>query len=231
VAPVDVIAGPGSPWVQEAKLAASRVVGVDGYAGPSELLVLFDRAAPAEPLALDLCAQAEHGPDSVLVAVAAGGGAGELAERAQRLAAERPSCTDALLVAIEAPDAERALALSEAYAPEHLQIACEGAERLAERVRTAGCVFVGAAGATAFGDYVAGSNHVLPTGGAGRFTGPLGPASFRRRISRVEIPEEPGPLADAVAAIARAEGFPVHGESALARRRGGVEPPSGGAER
>jgi histidinol dehydrogenase len=230
VAPVDVIAGPGSPWVQEAKLAVSRAVGIDGYAGPSELLVILDSAAALDPLALDLCAQAEHASDSILVAVGIGGGAAALAERAAELASGRPSVADAPLFAVEAPGEGEALALSEAFAPEHLQLACERAGALAAQVRTAGCVFVGAAAATAFGDYAAGSNHVLPTGGAGRFTGPLGPGSFRRRISRVEIPTDPAPLAAAVDAIARAEGFPVHGESALARRAGAEGAGANGAE-
>ena len=91
---------------------------------------------------------------------------------------------------------------------------------LAERVTTAGCVFAGRYGATAFGDYVAGSNHVLPTGGAGRFSGPLGPGAFRRKICDGEIPAEAAAakLAPQVDALARAEGFPVHGESAMIRR-------------
>src|SRR5207342_2946461 len=95
----------------------------------------------------------------------------------------------------------------------------EDAARLADRVLTAGCVFVGRHGATAFGDYAAGSNHVLPTGGAGRFSGPLGPGAFRRRIATVEID---GAAAAALAphgdALARAESFPVHAESAMIRR-------------
>jgi histidinol dehydrogenase len=95
----------------------------------------------------------------------------------------------------------------------------EDAGLLAERITAAGCVFAGRYGATAFGDYVAGSNHVLPTGGAGRFEGPLGPSAIRRPISTVEIPAaaaaELAPHADT---LARAEGFPVHGESAMIRR-------------
>ena len=90
------------------------------------------------------------------------------------------------------PDAEAAIDLANAFAPEHLELVEEDAALLADRVRTAGCVFLGRYGATAFGDYVAGSNHVLPTGGAGRFSGPLGPATFRRRISTVEIPRRGG---------------------------------------
>ena len=103
--------------------------------------------------------------------------------------------------------------------PSTCELIEEDAALLAERVTTAGCVFAGRYGATAFGDYVAGSNHVLPTGGAGRFSGPLGPAAFRRRISTVEIAAEAAAaLAPHVDALARAEGFPVHGESAMIRR-------------
>ena len=99
-------------------------------------------------------------------------------------------------------------------APEHLQLVGEEAEALADQVRAAGCVFVGAGAGTAFGDYVAGSNHVLPTGGAARFQSALSPATFRRRMARVSLPgEAPGRLAPAGAALARAEGFPVHAES------------------
>ncbi|HEV2728158.1 MAG TPA: histidinol dehydrogenase, partial [Solirubrobacterales bacterium] len=104
--------------------------------------------------------------------------------------------------------------------PEHLELLETDAALMAERATTAGCVFVGRHGATAFGDYVAGSNHVLPTGGAGRYAGPLGPGSFRRRISNVEVGAAGAAgLALHADALARAEGFPVHGESAMIRRR------------
>ena len=110
------------------------------------------------------------------------------------------------------------MSLADAVAPEHLELAFEGADVLAARARVAGCVFVGGGGATAFGDYAAGSNHVLPTGGAARFGGPLGPGAFRRRTSVVTIPPPAATaLAPYVAALAGAEGFPVHGESAEAR--------------
>src|SRR5262249_41960782 len=100
-------------------------------------------------------------------------------------------------------------------------IATEDASLLAAGVTTAGCVFIGEGGATAFGDYAAGSNHVLPTGGAGRFQGPLGPGAFRRRIATVKLPQEAArELAPAVATLARAEGFPLHAESAEERAKG-----------
>ena len=219
VEPVDVIAGPGGPYVQEAKLQVSRRVGIDGYAGPSELMVLFDAEAPLEWLALDLCAQAEHGADGLLVAASASGRLLDELERVvEARAAERPGVTDAPLALVELSDLEAGIALAERIAPEHLQIACAGAERLAAEVRTAGCVFAGAASATAFGDYVAGSNHVLPTAGAGRFAGPLGPRAFRRPLAVVEIDAEAAAaLAPPLATLAEAEGFPVHAESAAAR--------------
>jgi histidinol dehydrogenase len=107
-----------------------------------------------------------------------------------------------------------ALAAAEELAPEHLELVGEEAEALADRVRFAGCLFVGQGAGTAFGDYVAGSNHVLPTGGAARFQGALSPATFRRRMARVTLPDgAPARLAPAGAALARAEGFPVHAES------------------
>jgi histidinol dehydrogenase len=219
VAPVDVIAGPGGPYVQEAKLQVSRRVGIDGYAGPSELMVLFDAEAPLEWLALDLCAQAEHGADGLLVAASPQRSLlDELAGVVEARAAERPSVNDAALALVELSDLEAGIALADRIAPEHLQIACAGAERLAAEVRTAGCVFAGAASATAFGDYVAGSNHVLPTAGAGRFAGPLGPRAFRRPLSVVEIDAgAAAALAPPLKTLAEAEGFPVHAESAAVR--------------
>jgi histidinol dehydrogenase len=226
VEPVDVIAGPGSPWVQEAKLQCSRLVGIDGYAGPSELMVVCDSAARAEWVALDVCAQAEHGDDGLLVVTGSAPLLDEVAAEVERVAAANPSVHDAAL-ALVAADVEPALELSEALAPEHLELACVGAEELARRVTTAGCVFTGPEGGAAFGDYSAGSNHVLPTGGAGRFTGPLGPSTFRRRISRVAIgPEGARGLAPTVATIAAAEGFPVHGESTTARAAAPVVDPA-----
>lgn len=219
---VDVIAGPGGPWVQEAKLLVSRQVGIDGYAGPSELAVIFDATVPVNWVALDLCAQAEHGDDAPLVAISADKRALDQLEQAlPRIASERPSVSDALVFCIEAPDVRAALALCNELAPEHLELACSGASQLANMIRTAGCVFVGPEGATAFGDYAAGSNHVLPTGGAGRFQGPLGPSTFRRRIAAVEMnPRSAVELGGVVETIAAAEGFVVHGESAQARAEG-----------
>ena len=216
---VDVIVGPGNQYVTEAKRLVFGHVGIDGLAGPSELMAVVDATADARMLALDVLAQAEHGHDAPLVVVSPDPAVlDSVAELVDELALERPTVVDAPLALVAAPGLELALTLADAFAPEHLELVFAGADHNAARSRVAGCVFLGPGGATAFGDYAAGSNHVLPTGGAARFGGPLGPRSFMRRTAIVDIP--PGTaaeLAPAVATVARAEGFPVHAESAEAR--------------
>jgi histidinol dehydrogenase len=212
---VDVIVGPGNAWVTEAKRQVFGAVGIDGLAGPSELLVIAGPGADPEIVALDLLAQAEHGSDSVVALIALDERLlTEVLAAVERMAPERPSVTEAELQVVEAGDAREALRAAQEFAPEHLQLIGAEAEALADRVSSAGCVFVGPGSGTAFGDYVAGSNHVLPTGGAARFQSALSPATFRRRMARVSLPgDAPARLAPAGAALARAEGFPVHAES------------------
>jgi histidinol dehydrogenase len=221
VSKTDLIVGPGNRYVQEAKRQLVGRVGIDAIAGPSELMVVVDAGANSEHVALDLCAQAEHGDDGVLVVAAADAELLDgLLAQVEALAADRESVQDAPLAAVTVPDLEAAVALADALAPEHLELACEDAERLAAEVSFAGCVFVGPEAGTAFGDYAAGSNHVLPTGGAGRFSGPLSPRTFTRRTATVRItPQGARELAPTVATLARAEGFPVHAESAEARAK------------
>jgi histidinol dehydrogenase len=212
---VDVIVGPGNAWVTEAKRQVFGQVGIDGLAGPSELVVVASSGAPAELIALDLLAQAEHGDDSPLWLFSPDRDlvAAVVAE-VERLAPERPSVGKVEVEAVAVASLDEALSRAEKIAPEHLELIGADAEALADRVTRAGCVFVGAGAGTAFGDYVAGSNHVLPTGGAARFQSALSPATFRRRMARVSLPgEAPARLAPAGAALARAEGFPVHAES------------------
>jgi histidinol dehydrogenase len=212
---VDVIVGPGNAWVTEAKRQVYGTVGIDGLAGPSELLVIASAGADAELIALDLLAQAEHGEDSPLWLLSPDAGLVDavLAE-VERMAPQRPSVADAELQAPPVSGLAEALRLAERIAPEHLELVGAEAEELADRVTRAGCVFVGPGAGTAFGDYVAGSNHVLPTGGAARFQSALSPATFLRRMARVSLPADaPASLAPAGAALARAEGFPVHAES------------------
>ncbi len=212
---VDVIAGPGNAYVQEAKRQLAGQVGIDGLAGPSELAIVASAGADAELVAIDLLAQAEHGPDTPLWLLSADADVLDAAVLAvERLAGTRPGMADAQLQAVLVDEVRTGVRLADEIAPEHLELVGEEAEAFASQVRTAGCLFVGAGAATAFGDYVAGSNHVLPTGGAARFQGALSPATFRRRMARVSLPGETAArLAPAGAALARAEGFPVHAES------------------
>ena len=215
VAAVDMIVGPGNAYTQEAKLQLSWLVGIDGIKGPSDVVVVATRGADPELVALDLLAQAEHGKDSLVCAISDDPRLLDAIEaRARELAASRPSVTAAPLALVARADPGACLALAEQIAPEHLELVGAAAEALAGEVRCAGCLLVGRDAATAFGDYVAGSNHVLPTGGSARFESALSVATFRRRMARVSFP--PGAatrLAPAGAALARAEGFPVHAES------------------
>lgn len=221
ILPVDVIAGPGNAWVREAKRAVYGKVGIDSLAGPSELMVIAGHDTDPQWAALDLCAQAEHGPESPLALAAVEERVlNDIASATEAAASMRGSVAEAPLALVQVPDVDAAIDLANAYAPEHLELLETDAALMADRVISAGCVFVGRYGATAFGDYLAGSNHVLPTGGAGRYAGPLGPGSFRRRIANVELDAAAAAeLALHVDALAEAEGFPVHGESAMIRKR------------
>jgi histidinol dehydrogenase len=231
VARVDVIVGPGNLYVQEAKHQLSAQVGIDGFAGPSDLLVLLGAQLEAELdggqprrsirlAALDMLAQAEHGEGSMVAAVSPSMAVCDaLQAELQELVVERPSVGEAAFAIAQVPSAREAVALANAFAPEHLQLIGADVETFAPQIRCAGCVFVGLESATAFGDYVAGSNHVLPTAGAARFASTLSPRHFRRTMSQVHVGVGAEKLAAAGAPIARAEGFHVHAESMLARVR------------
>jgi histidinol dehydrogenase len=211
---VDVIVGPGNLYVQEAKRQVSGRVGIDGFAGPSDLVVIADGDADPELVALDLLAQAEHGPGTLVVALST---SGALLDEVDARVRNAPD-TGAAAAMVHVDDPEQALALAQAVAPEHLELIGRTVEPLAPRATRAGSVFVGASAATAFGDYIAGSNHILPTNGAARFASALSPAQFRRRYAEVSI-EDPTGLTAAAAPIARAEGFELHARSMEARIR------------
>ncbi|HEY2769254.1 MAG TPA: histidinol dehydrogenase [Solirubrobacteraceae bacterium] len=213
VAPVDVIVGPGNLYVQEAKRQVSGDVGIDGFAGPSDLVVVAAHDADPRPLALDLLAQAEHGDGTLVVAAS---------DSAQLLYAigeqldDAPD-TNAIVRLVETGNLDDALTLAQSFAPEHLQLA-GAAEQLAPRATSAGCLFVGTAAGTAFGDYIAGCNHILPTNGAARFSSGLTAAQFRRTFAEVRL-DDADALARAAAPVARAEGFEFHARSMEARIR------------
>jgi histidinol dehydrogenase len=227
VAPVDVIAGPGGVWVTEAKRQLAGVVGLDGVAGPSEVVVVADDSAPVEAVAADLIAQAEHDPTAwpVLIAV------GEATAHSVALAVARQVASlprrDVASTALRggarlvAPDVATAVAWASALAPEHLELAVRDAERFVEAVAAAGAIFLGGV-PEALGDYVAGPSHVLPTAGAARFGAPLGAETFWRRMSIVAAAAGEAPWAGesgAVAArLARVEGLEGHARAVEARQ-------------
>jgi histidinol dehydrogenase len=220
IEPVDVIVGPGNAYVQEAKRQVVGIVGIDGIEGPSELVVIADEDADAALVALDLAAQGEHGDETLLVLATPSESLIEAVEAEASRLSERPSVSAAPLALVRTKSVQAGVELANAIAPEHLELAVADPEALLPLVRAAGSVFGGRNGGAAFGDYVAGSNHVLPTGGAARFAGPLGAATFLRRQALVSLPDGAVQrLAPHVGSIARAEGFPVHGESAEARLR------------
>ena len=211
---VDVIVGPGNLYVQEAKRQVFGQVGIDGFAGPSDLLVIAADDANPETLALDLLAQAEHGSGTLVIA--ASDSPALLSALEARVG--KTEETGAAACTVQTSSLDEALALAEAFAPEHLQLVGARAEQLADRVTRAGCLFVGANAGTAFGDYIAGSNHILPTDGAARFASGLTPDHFVRRFSQVHV-EDPDELARSAAPLARAEGFELHARSMEARIR------------
>ena len=214
----DVIVGPGNAYVTEAKRLLVGAVGIDSLAGPSEVLIIADASGEPEWLAADLLAQAEHGSGAMACLADIGGGLAEPVSAAvERLSAELGIATGNV-VSVACPDRDAALALSNAFAPEHLELHCRGARDLLRGVRNAGAVFVGPHAATAFADYAAGTNHVLPTGGSARFGQGLSADAFRKRMAVVELD---GPAASAlapqVATIADEEGLRAHAHSARLR--------------
>jgi histidinol dehydrogenase len=219
VAPVDVIVGPGNLYVQEAKRQVFGQVSIDGFAGPSDLVVIADgkdRAVDSDALALDVLAQAEHGSGSIVILLS---DSDKLLDAvAQRIEAAEDN--EAIVRLIGVGELHQALIASETFAPEHLQLMGERAEAFSADIRHAGCVLIGAGSGTAFSDYIAGSTHVLPTNGAARFASGLSPAHFRRHFSEVRIGPGASTLARAAAPVARAEGFELHAQSMEARDDG-----------
>jgi histidinol dehydrogenase len=220
---VDRIVGPGNAYVAEAKLQVSNVVAIDSPAGPSELLVLADDSADPTLVARELLAQAEHDPLAAVVAVVTGARAARAIEQALASALSTqpraPICTQALAgqgAVLWADSLDDAIAFANDYAAEHVLLLAEPGPVLS-RLRNAGTVFVGASASVAFGDYMTGANHVLPTGGLARSYSGLSTGDFMRwttyqRISR----EAAARLAADVGAFADAEGLPGHAMAARA---------------
>jgi histidinol dehydrogenase len=206
---VDVVVGPGNAYTTAAKWLVSADVGIDSLAGPSELVIVASDDADPAAIALDLEAQAEHGggPYAALLSSSM-----PLLRTVAR-AIDRIGAPPGTIGLYHAPSLQRAIDAAAAAAPEHLSLQGRRAERLAPRARKAGAVFVGSRTAVAFGDYVAGSNHVLPTGGTARWASALRVEDLVRWTVRVRAT---GPLRSAAwwgAAVARYEGMRYHAAS------------------
>jgi len=201
VPPVDAIVGPGNAYVTAAKLLVASRVRIDLPAGPSEVVVIADDSAAADSVAADLLAQAEHGEDSDALLLT---DSAELARAVEGLVSGAPN------VEVERVESlDEALARSEAYAPEHLELHVADPDALLARVRNAGSVFVGCS--SVVGDYAAGATHVLPTGGLARSTGGLGLETFLKPLQVVRASADGvRRAAGVVGPLARVEGLPLH---------------------
>jgi histidinol dehydrogenase len=226
---VDKIVGPGNQWVAAAKRRVFGQVDIDSVAGPSEVLIIADETADPAWVAADLIAQAEHDVEARPILVTTSASLPAAVERAleeQLATLPRADIARRSLerygAAVVVDSLDQAVDVANQYAPEHLELDVADPHALVPRIRTAGAVFVGKWAAEAAGDYVAGANHVLPTGGAARYASPLGVYDFQRRTSIVEYDEAAARAdADIIAALAAVEGLDGHGRSALIRSRKG----------
>lgn len=222
----DVIVGPGNRWVTAAKHLVSGDVRIDMLAGPSELLIVADDSADPRWVAADLLAQAEHDVDAIPMLIAVSPTLLDAVERelSQQLESLATRETAAASIsngfAISAGSIDEAVALCDQIAPEHLELHVRDAERVAARVRRCGCVFIGHETAEVFGDYGAGPNHTLPTGGSARFASGLSVLSFVRQQTWLQCrrDESAAAVGDDAIALARLEGLEAHARSAEVRR-------------
>jgi histidinol dehydrogenase len=219
IRPVDKIVGPGNAWVQAAKRMVYGVTDIDKMAGPSEVLVVADARAHPEWVAADLIAQAEHGSgdESAVLITPSRPLALEVIAAIDRALADLPRAAAVATVlakrgaAVVVKNLEEAFALANRIAPEHLELDIANPARWLKYVTAAGAVFVGARSPAPLGDYLAGPNHVLPTGGSARFASPLGAYDFLKRTSIIEASADAlEALGPEVARLARMEGFEGH---------------------
>lgn len=228
---VDRIMGPGNAYVAEAKLQLVNAVAIDSPAGPSELLVLADNSANAEAIAREMMAQAEHDPDAAVITVLAGRDVDALALKVRRAldeqlaAAPRADVVRTSLAArgaiVTTADLDDAIAFTNEWAAEHLLLVVRDdvREQTLAALRSAGTIFVGASSSVAYGDYMTGANHVLPTAGAGRSYSGLSTLDFVRWTTWQEVtPAAAASLAEDVGRFADAEGLPAHAAAARAWR-------------
>jgi phosphoribosyl-ATP pyrophosphohydrolase/phosphoribosyl-AMP cyclohydrolase/histidinol dehydrogenase len=223
----DVVVGPGNRWVTAAKQLVSGSVGIDMLAGPSELVVLADDTADPEMVAADLLAQAEHDPDALPVLVTTSEKLAAAVEEAiHRQLADLPT-REVAERALEngfftiVPDLDTAVSVCDRLAPEHLQVMTDDADKVAAMLHHWGGLFIGAGSAEVLGDYGAGPNHTLPTGGVARYRGGLSVLDFLRVRTWLEIdnPVAAQQMVEDSVALARLEGLEAHARAAERRLR------------
>ena len=226
--PVDMVTGPGNVYVTAAKRLLRGLVGIDAEAGPTEIAVLADASADPVHVAADLISQAEHDTAAASVLVTTSGELADAVDAELERQVRETKHVERIRTALRGrqsgtvvvSDLEDGIAVVDAYAAEHLEIQTEGARAVALRVRNAGAVFVGPWAPVSLGDYCAGSNHVLPTGGCARHAGGLSVQTFLRGIHLVEYTAEAlREVADQVVTLATAEDLPAHGQAITARFR------------
>jgi histidinol dehydrogenase len=225
IAPVAKIVGPGNAYVAAAKRLVFGQVGIDMIAGPSEVLILADKTGNAGWIAVDLLAQAEHDASAQSILITDDAALADAVEKA--VATQLKTLPRADIAAaswrdfgaiILVPKLDESIALVDRLAPEHLEIAAENAEALAAKIRNAGAIFIGAHTPEAIGDYVAGSNHVLPTARSARFSSGLGVLDFMKRTSILKCgPDQLRALGPAAIALGEAEGLDAHARSVAIR--------------
>jgi len=218
----DLIVGPGNKWVTAAKKHLFGEVGIDGLAGPSEILVIADGSADPALVAADLLAQAEHDVDAVPALITTSSDLADRVEEELRVQlADLPSAEVARAalgngVCVVVDSLSRAAGVSDTLAPEHLAIHTSDPRSMAMQVRNYGSIFVGSSAAEAFADYGAGPNHVLPTGGGARYSGGLSVLTFLKASTWLAI-DHPDDLIEDTARLARLEGLEAHARAALGR--------------
>jgi histidinol dehydrogenase len=224
--PVAVITGPGNAFVAAAKRVVAGFVGIDSEAGPTEILVIADETGDADLIAADLISQAEHDERASAVLVTTSTKLAEAVVDRTTVRVATAHHRDRIIAALSGDQSriivvesiDDAIAISDAYAPEHLEIHTRNADIVAARIRNAGAIFVGPNTPVSLGDYLAGSNHVLPTHGNARHAAALGPATFLRPRQTVRYSREAlRDVADSVVTFANAEQLPAHGDAVTAR--------------
>nr|WP_306371352.1 histidinol dehydrogenase [Nocardiopsis sp. CC223A] len=222
----DMVTGPGNIWVAAAKRLLKGVIGIDAEAGPTEIAVLADATADPDHVAADLISQAEHDVVAASVLVTPDEALADAVVDRLRVRTAATRHADRVREALSGPqsgivlvdDLDHGLDVVNAYAAEHLEVMTADAAAVAARVRNAGAIFVGAYAPVSLGDYAAGSNHVLPTGGCACHSGGLSVQTFLRGVHVVEYDRDAlADVAHHVITLARAEDLPAHGEAVAAR--------------